>query len=51
LAAADASPMAPVAAVKANVRNTPLLPVIMFTAAVPCLLFSKQIGNRLARDH
>jgi len=35
---ADARPIALVAMVKANVRNTPLLPVTIFMAIISCLL-------------
>lgn len=41
LAAADATPIALVAMVKANVPNTPLLRVTIFTAVVSCFCFMR----------
>jgi len=49
LAPAEARPIAPVAKVKANVLNTPLLPVTIFTAVISCLLF-QEMGTRRFRD-
>jgi hypothetical protein len=48
-AAAEATPIAALAMVKANVRNTPRLPVMSFIAANPVMPF-RQIGSRLYRD-
>jgi hypothetical protein len=47
LAAADARSIAPVAMVKANVPNTPLLPVTIFMPASPVV---KEIGTGGFRD-
>jgi hypothetical protein len=50
-ARADARLIAPVAAVKANVLNMPLLAVMTFTAAISCLFRFRQIGSRLVQNH
>src|SRR5260370_37012335 len=47
--AGDARPIAPVATVKANVLNAPLLPVIIFTVVISSLLFSRDRHRGLSR--
>jgi hypothetical protein len=50
LAAADARPIAPVAIVKANVLNTPLLPAAIFMgSSISCLLSSGDRQREFSR--
>jgi hypothetical protein len=51
LAAADAGPIALVAAVKANFFNAPRLPLMTFTDGYLLLVLFRTIGSRVFRGH